>query len=740
MISSDGRFVVFYSIATNLTSDVVDGDVAQVFVRDRQQGTTRLVSVNAAGTAGNGPSFEPAISADGRYVVFVSFANDLVVKDTNQKYDFFVRDLMTGTTTLVSVNRMGTDSGKGKPTLSDGSPLDPLLHSFWPLMSSDGRRVVFLSYADDLVDGDTNDAQDVFVRDLLTGETRCISVNRAGLPTGNRTPLSSTTFFFFDLQLSANGRYVAFESFNNDLVDNDNNCNGPCDGTNSLNDVFVRDLEQNKTVLVSINRDGTHSSSGFDPVMSADGRFVAFVSVATDLVPNNFTRTQQNVYVRDMTNGVTNIVSINRAGTDIGEPNASHPRISGDGRFVTFQSSSTELAPNKNDVLSQDVFVRDMEKGLTTLVSVNRNGNDNGRPLNRNSFAQYVSVDGRYIVFISNNNDMVRNDNNGGISGGGHDIFVRDLAVGTTTPLSLSLSGFISGEAGLGEGRISMDGRTLVFDDLASDLVANDTNDSWDIFARPAHENYPIDEAKFFVEQHYRDFLNREADAAGLEFWTNQITSCGADAQCVEVKRINVSAAFFLSIEFQQTGYFAYRVHHAAFNTGERLKRRDLLLDTQEVGRGVRIGQFGWELQLQINKRAFAESFLKRPAFLARYPTTMSNAEFVDSLNANTGGALSQSERDSLVGRLNAGQINRAESLWEIAEDADLARAESNRAFVLMQYAGYLRRNPDDAPDNDFAGYNFWLNKLNQFGGNFISSEMVKGFITSGEYRQRFDQ
>ena len=141
-----------------------------------------------------------------------------------------------------------------------------------------------------------------------------------------------------------------------------------------------------------------------------------------------------------------------------------------------------------------------------------------------------------------------------------------------------------------------------------------------------------------------------------------------------------------------------------------------------------------------INKRAYADRFAARPAFLERYPTTISSAQYVDALNINTGGALSQAERDVLVGRLNAGQINRAEALWQVAEDADLLRAESNRAFVLMQYVGYLRRNPDDPPNNNFDGYNFWLNKLNQFNGDFVAAEMVKAFLVSDEYRQRFDQ
>ena len=248
----------------------------------------------------------------------------------------------------------------------------------------------------------------------------------------------------------------------------------------------------------------------------------------------------------------------------------------------------------------------------------------------------------------------------------------------------------------------------------------------------------PIDDAVFFVAQHYRDFLNREADAAGLQFWANQITSCGTDANCRLDKRVNVSAAFFLSIEFQQTGYFVYRVHHAAFATGERLRFRDFLFDTQRIGRGVVVGAPGADQLIEANRVALLNEFVQRPQFLARYPATLSPEQFVDALNQNAGGVLSPDERNALVGDLRTGARNRAQVLRAVAEDADLRTREFNRAFVLMQYFGYLRRNPDDPPDADFAGFNFWLGKLNQAGGNYVQSEMVKSFILATEYRARF--
>jgi hypothetical protein len=261
--------------------------------------------------------------------------------------------------------------------------------------------------------------------------------------------------------------------------------------------------------------------------------------------------------------------------------------------------------------------------------------------------------------------------------------------------------------------------------------------------ATPTDQVNLIDDTQFFVQQQYRDFLNREPDASGLAFWTNEITSCGSNTQCVEVKRINVSAAFFLSIEFQNSGYLVYRTYKAAFgnlpNKPVPVTREDMLPDMQEIGNGIIVNQGNWEQQLELNKQAYFNEFVTREQFVTLYPMTITPEQFVDGLNANAGMVLSQTERDGLVSDLKASVKSRAQVLRAVAEDADLVKGEFNKAFVLMQYFGYLRRDPDSAPDKDFSGFTFWLGKLNEFGGNYIQAEMVKAFLDSNEYRNRFD-
>jgi len=262
----------------------------------------------------------------------------------------------------------------------------------------------------------------------------------------------------------------------------------------------------------------------------------------------------------------------------------------------------------------------------------------------------------------------------------------------------------------------------------------------------------PIDDAQNYVCQHYHDFLNRQPDASGLQFWTNQITSCGSDQACIETRRINVSASFFLSIEFQDTGYLVDRIYKAAYGeaTGNStfpashqlavpiVRLNEFLSDTQEIGQGVIVGQGNWQQQIENNKQSFTAAFVQRSRFLTALPTSMTAAQFVDTVNANAGNPLSSSERNQLVSDLTTNAKSRAQVLRAVAEDTDLNAAESNRAFVLMQYFGYLRRNPNDPQDADHTGYDFWLTKLNQFNGNYINAEMVRAFITSIEYRQRF--
>jgi hypothetical protein len=261
----------------------------------------------------------------------------------------------------------------------------------------------------------------------------------------------------------------------------------------------------------------------------------------------------------------------------------------------------------------------------------------------------------------------------------------------------------------------------------------------------------PLDNpnAQFFSTEHYYDFLSREPDPGGLAFWANEITSCGANQACIDVKRVNVSAAFFLSIEFQETGFLVYKMYKAAYGNmpGAPVPVRysEFMPDAQQIALGVQVGIGNWQAQLEANKVAFALAFVSRDRFTTAFPTTMAPTQFVDALYGNAGVVPAAAERTSVINEF-AGAGNtidmaaRGRVLRRVAENSLLQQQETNRAFVLMQYFGYLRRNPNDAPEAglDFTGYNFWLSKLNQFNGNFVAAEMVKAFINSGEYRQRF--
>ena len=269
----------------------------------------------------------------------------------------------------------------------------------------------------------------------------------------------------------------------------------------------------------------------------------------------------------------------------------------------------------------------------------------------------------------------------------------------------------------------------------------------------------PIDISGYFVRLHYIDFLNREPDAPGFSFWTGEIDNCTPKPQCTEIKRINVSAAFYLSIEFQGTGYLVERVYKASygddsgtstFNGVHQLsvpvvRLNEFLSDAQQIGLGVVVNQGNWQQQLENNKQAFFPEFVQRSRFTTAFPNSMTAAQFVDALNANAGNPLSPSERDQLVADLATTAKTRAQVLRAVAEDQDLNNAEFNRAFVLMQYFGYLRRNPNDPQDSDYTGYDFWLTKLNNFtqpGDDALvrvqKADMVKAFIVSAEYRNRF--
>ena len=277
---------------------------------------------------------------------------------------------------------------------------------------------------------------------------------------------------------------------------------------------------------------------------------------------------------------------------------------------------------------------------------------------------------------------------------------------------------------------------------------ATDTAPHITINAGASPNPNPITATDFFVKQQYLDFLNRQADSDGLAFWTNQINSCGADQQCIEVKQINVSAAFFLSIEFQQTGYLVYRTYKAAYGNISGsipvpIRLNEFQPDTRLIGKDVIVNQSGWENKLEANKQSFFADFVQRNRFTTAFSAPSTAEQFVDQLYKNAGlapasGANRAKAINEFTSTTPADAAARARALRLVAEDPMLAQQEFNQAFVLMQYFGYLQRDPNTGPDTDFSGYNFWLNKLNQFNGNFVNAEMVKAFITSSEYKQRF--
>ena len=333
-MSADGRWVAFYSFATNLVVGDSNG-FGDVFVHDRQTATTTRVSVGAGSAQANGASYEAAISADGRWVVFLSFANNLVGGDSNGFDDAFVHDRQTGATTLVSVGVAGAP-GNGD--------------AYAPAISAAGRFVAFESFASNLVVGDTNGTEDVFVRDLQTGTTTRVSVGPGGVQ-GNSDS--------FDPAISADGRSVAFRSLASNLVAGD---------TNGYQDVFVHDRQTATTTRVSVGPGGTQGNGdSYVAAISADGRWVGFESDASNLVTGD-TNGAQDAFVYDWQTGTTLRVSVGAGGAQ-GDADTYVPVVSADGRYVAFDSLASNLVgADLNDV--GDVFVHDRGAGGCVVALV----------------------------------------------------------------------------------------------------------------------------------------------------------------------------------------------------------------------------------------------------------------------------------------------------------------------------------------------------------------------------------
>jgi hypothetical protein len=267
-------------------------------------------------------------------------------------------------------------------------------------------------------------------------------------------------------------------------------------------------------------------------------------------------------------------------------------------------------------------------------------------------------------------------------------------------------------------------------------ITNNETNDA----STPVEP--PSFDAQFFVREHYLDFLNREADTAGLNFWAGQTTGCGNSD--LLVCRINASAAFFLSPEFQETGFYVIRARRAAFgkrsdvsspSANSRIDYYQFIRDARQVGEGFVDLQPGSAQVLEANKHLYAVQIVTSGEFIAGFPYSMNAAQYVDGLYAKAGVTPTAAERQEAISIFES-SLNpltaRTATFRKVVDSQSVRNAEFRGAFVLLQYFGYMRRDPDQ------AGYDFWLGKLNEHNGNYVSAEMVKAFITSSEYRERF--
>lgn len=392
-LSADKRYVAFRSAADNLVPGDANGTI-DVFVRDRSMGLTTRVSVDSLDGEGNGDSDSPSISADGRFVAFWSRASNLVPGDANSATDVFVHDRWTGSTACVSVDSAGVlGNGDSGGTPSEGEGL---------AISADGRYVAFKSLASDLVPGDTNGWEDVFVHDRLTGQTARLSVDSSG---GQADSVSWAP------SISGDGRFVAFASSASNLVP---------EADNQVPDVFLHDRWTGQTTRISQPYDGRRlNAASSHPSLSADGRFIAFTSGASNIVPDDWNG-RQDVFVHNRLTGHTARVSVDSTGVAANE-HSYFPSISADGRYVAFTSRADNLIPRDRNGLF-DVFVNDHLQGQTIRVSESSSGAqgnaDSGDPLFE---GPTISADGLSVAFHSRASNLVPGDVNGA-----SDVFVQD--------------------------------------------------------------------------------------------------------------------------------------------------------------------------------------------------------------------------------------------------------------------------------------------------------------------------
>lgn len=412
------------------------------------QSTTR-VNLGPGSVQANKDALNPSNSRDGRYVAFQSSASNLAFPpDPNFASDVFRLDRATGSVQRASISSSGM-LGNFASFLSTNRCL-----------SADGRCLVFDSTADNLVPGDTNLAIDTFVHDFVSGATTRVSVSSVG----NQATIFGTTASV----ISADGRFVAFETTSSELVPDD---------TNLKTDVFVHDRATATTTRVSVDSAGGQGNGeSRGPALSADGRLVAFMSWSSNLVAGD-TNSALDVFVKDTITGQTERVSVTATGAEaLGF--SSFPVISADGRHVAFTSSATNLVGGLDG--SFQLFVKDRVSGGIVLASMS----EFGAPV-PGATSLSLSDDGRFVSFSSALSNVVSGDTNGV-----DDVFVRDLVAGTTTRISVS-SGGVQGNGASAASALSGDGRSVVFDSVATNLVPGDTNGLRDVFVREEYDVAP---------------------------------------------------------------------------------------------------------------------------------------------------------------------------------------------------------------------------------------------------------
>jgi hypothetical protein len=880
-ITPDGRYVVFTSASTDLTANDTNGIITDVFRRDILGGTTMLASVNNSGTdSGNAEAIWPVMSDDGQVVAFQSAATNLVPSGGAgtgfTSPSIYVHNFTANTTTLVSEMQVFQ---AGVATIPPAR---------FPRISADGRFIFYVRQEMGGLPLNRQPFRDrIFRRDRATNALLELPFVATGICDQDFN-CTSQIALSDSYVTSHDGRYVAYSQL-------ERLRNNPTPFSSAI---VIRDMIGGGTEVV-LGQPGLpfNNPPPQDPLrpgaLVADGN-LAFSSGVNHLPtdgnadvdvykygpPDNirwvFDRASYSI-VEDGSVSVIHGIKVHRTGYLINNTQTVNYATS-DGTAVAgsdylARSETLIFGPGESDKLVNIPIINDEVPEPNKTLNLTLGFPTGLSMLGPQSSATLTIIDDdlHAIQFSAATYEVSEPDGSllvtvtlDGIPDGPFTVDYR-TANGTASERSDYITA--SGRLHFADGETSKTFRVLVVDDgfVEGDETVNlsltnpqgvtlgpqntaqliiHSND-----ATPAATN-PIDTSAFFVRQHYLDFLNRDPDADGLAFWTGEIESCGANQPCREVKRINVSAAFFLSIEFQETGFLTYLTNKAAL--GMRPTFAQFELEVQRLQRDFVFGQPGAPAQLEANKRVYFDEFVTRPEFTSKFngmnntqyvttllsenglsttigdvfvsrlegqtpsnpgeappgifilrrdpfnpssttvrlslrlntltstptavhihgpvtdggvapilhtlpagefsdlPLTLTN-EQINLLNTgrltvdvhtenNPNGELSAQlgpgrfRADVLTNSLNSLTLTRAEVLRIVAESEELRRAEFNAAFVLMEYFGYLRRDPDT------AGYDFWLGKLNEFGGDFIKAEMVKAFISSAEYRQRFGQ